>query len=103
MNINKSELDISKAWKKAKTTKEETIEYSRTRLLNPFQTAVHLFDPMAAALGPQEAASEFVPALLKLMGPEAPSAPPGLPYHKRFLLMLQVPSAICDRNIAKSW
>ena len=44
----------------------------------------------SAALGPTETAKEFLNIILKIMGPEQPSAPLVLLYHKRFLLMLQV-------------
>lgn len=55
-----------------------------------FRAALYLLDPVAAALGPSETAKEFLPVILKVMGPEQPSAPLVLLYHKRFLLMLQV-------------
>ena len=55
-----------------------------------FQTALHLFDPLAAAIGPQESTKEFLPLLLKLMSPEEPSAFLVFLYHRRFLLMLQI-------------
>lgn len=55
-----------------------------------FRAALYLLDPIAAALGPSETAKEFLPIILKIMGPEQPSAPLVLLYHKRFLLMLQV-------------
>jgi hypothetical protein len=55
-----------------------------------FRAALYLLDPIAAALGPTETAKEFLHIILKIMGPEQPSAPLVLLYHKRFLLMLQV-------------
>ncbi|XP_046448529.1 WD repeat-containing protein 81-like isoform X2 [Daphnia pulex] len=55
-----------------------------------FRAALYLLDPIAAALGPTETAKEFLNIILKIMGPEQPSAPLVLLYHKRFLLMLQV-------------
>lgn len=55
-----------------------------------FRAALYLLDPVAAALGPSETAKEFLSVILKLMGPEQPTPPLVLLYHKRFLLMLQV-------------
>lgn len=55
-----------------------------------FRAALYLLDPVAAALGPLETAKEFLSIILKMMGPEQPSPPLVLLYHKRFLLMLQV-------------
>ncbi|KZS10887.1 Uncharacterized protein APZ42_024536 [Daphnia magna] len=55
-----------------------------------FRAALYLLDPIATALGPYETAKEFLHIILKIMGPEQPSAPLVLLYHKRFLLMLQV-------------
>ena len=55
-----------------------------------FRAALYLLDPVANSLGPSETAKEFLPIILKVMGPEIPSAPLVLLYHKRFLLMLQV-------------
>lgn len=55
-----------------------------------FRAALYLIDPVATVLGPSETAKEFLPIILKIMGPEQPSAHLVLLYHKRFLLMLQV-------------
>lgn len=55
-----------------------------------FRAALYLLDPIATALGPYETAKEFLHIILKIMGPEQPSAPLVFLYHKRFLLMLQV-------------
>lgn len=55
-----------------------------------YHAALYLLDPVAAAIGPAETAKEFLPVILKLMGPEQTSASLAFLYHKRFLLMLQV-------------
>lgn len=65
------------------------------------RTALYLFDPIAAALGPHEAAKEFLAALLKLMAPDQPVTDLALFYHKRFLLMLQV-CAGNDKSVSDS-
>lgn len=54
------------------------------------QAALYLIDPVAAALGPSEAAKEFMQIIAKIMTPEQPSPSLVYLYHKRFLLMLQV-------------
>ena len=51
---------------------------------------LHLLDPIATAIGPIETAKQFLAPILKLMGPEQPSAQLVYLYHRRFLLMLQV-------------
>lgn len=54
------------------------------------RTALHLLDPIAAAIGPSETIKQFLTAILKLLGPEQPSTHLVYLYHRRFLLMLQV-------------
>lgn len=55
-----------------------------------YWAALYLLEPVAVVLGPSESAKEFLPIILKLMGPDQPSPALVFLYHKRFLLMLQV-------------
>jgi len=57
---------------------------------NSIRAALHILDPIAAAIGPTETAKQFLAPILKLMGPEQPSAQLVYLYHRRFLLMLLV-------------